>query len=168
MNLPDTGMTTQTQVLSWLRYNPHRLNGAFETEYLFNGSGIEPAITPNHSGVYEEMFHCNLARRQAIKFVGADAFDLDLVESELEGQSRQRFVSRNERAKTYRSMANDCEENLEKLIEDISSADSTSPLAAQILFGDRANMKFGGDCYCPLQGSFTAHNTIWSKFYSYT
>ena len=168
LNLPDTGMTTSGQVLTWLRYNPKYLNAAFDTTYAFNGSGIEPTITPNHSGFYEELFYCDLYRRQAVKFVGADAFDLDLVESELTNQSRQRFVSRNERAKTYRSLANDCSARLDQLAEDLTSADSTSPLSAQILFGDRANMKYGGDCYCPLQGSFTAHNTIWSKFYSYS
>ncbi len=168
LSLPDTGLATAGQILSYLRYNPHKLNAAFDTSYAYNGSGIEPTITQNHSGWYEESFLCKLYRDQAIKFVGVDAFDLDLVESELEGQSRQRFVSRNERAKTYRSIANDCVGNLIKLADEIADSDSSSPMAAQILFGDRQNMKFGGDCYCPSLGSFTPHNTIWSQFYSYS
>lgn len=168
LNLPETGMSTSGKILNFLQYNTHKLNGAFGTSYVFDGSGIDPTITPNHSGIYEEFYLCRLFRDQATLFVGANAFDLDLTESELQDVSRQRFVSRNERAKTYRSLAKDCDENIKLLIEEIDDADSTGPVAAQILYSDRQNMQFGDDsCYCPAWGTFSPHNTVWSKFYTF-
>ena len=169
LNLPETGMSTSGAVLNWLQYHPYRLNSAFNTSYAFNGSGIEPTITSNHSGIYEEMHFCELLRKQVIRFVGVNAFDLDLVESELQDVSRQRFVSRNERAKVWRSMANDCEENIKNLVEEIADLEATGPIAAQILYSDRQNMIFGdGPYYCPEWGTFSPNNTVWSKFYTFS
>ena len=169
LNLPESGMTTSGSILNFLQYNTSKLNGAFHTSYVFNGSGIDPTIAPNHSGVYEELFWCRLMRDQAARFVGANAFTLDLVESELQDVSRQRFVSRNERAKTFRSLAKDCDENIQNLIKEIDDADATGPMAAQILYSDRQNMKFGEyPGYCPAWGTFSPHNTVWSKFYTFS
>lgn len=166
-SLPETGFSTQGKILSWLKGNTVKLNAAFGTAYAYNGSGIEPTLTSNHSGFYEELYYCSLFRSLAMKFVGADAYDLDLTETELEGQSRQRFVSRNERAKVYRSMANDCDAKLELLADDISEAESTSPLAAQILYSDRNHMIYGDRKYCPSSDLYSPNNTIWSSFYTY-
>ncbi len=162
--LPNTGFATSYEILTWLRGNPHKLNGAFGTSYVTSGSGIDPTITPNHSGVYEEMFYCNLWERMATKFLGVDGYDL--VESEVDGQGRQRFVSRNERAKTFRFLSKDCYERLLALIDDVSSAESTDPIVAQILFSDRANMVNGAG-YCPAEGLFSNHNTVFSTYYTY-
>ncbi len=168
LNLPDTGLATSGSILSWLQNNPYRLNAAFGTEYVYSGSGITPTITPNHSGYYEENYYCQLYRKQATLFVGVNAWDLDLVESELQDVSRQRFVSRNERAKTWRSMANDCDANLKQLAVELDDADSTGPSAAQILFSDRNHMLEGDhQGYCPEWGSFSPNNTVWSKFYTF-
>lgn len=167
-NLPESGLSTSGAILNFLQYNSYRLNAAFGTSYVFDGSGIDPTISPNHSGIYEEQFWCQLMRKQATLFVGANAFSLDLVESELQDVSRQRFVSRNERAKTYRSLAKDCDENIKLLIEEIDDADSTGPLAAQILYSDRTNMQLGDNQgYCPEWGTFSPNNTVWSKFYTF-
>ncbi len=166
LNLPETGFTTQGKILNWLRTNPFKLNAVFGTSYVYNGSGIDPTLPANHSGYYEELYSCQLYRDMAMKFVGADAYDLDLTETELEGQSRQRFVSRNERAKVYRSLANDCDSRLALLAEDLTNAESSSPLAAQILYSDRNNMIYGGN-YCPDSSLYSPHNTTWSKYYVY-
>jgi len=93
LNLPETGLSTSGAIESWLKFNPYRLNAAFGTSYVYSGSGIDPTISANHSGWYEESFYCHLYRKQATLFVGVNAWDLDLVESELQDVSRQRFVS---------------------------------------------------------------------------
>jgi hypothetical protein len=167
-SLPESGITTTGKIFNWLTSNPHKLNGAFHTSYFYNGSGIEPTLTPNHSGIYEEFYRCSLWRDQVVRFIGANAFDMDLTETSLEGQSRHRFVSRNERAKTYRLEAKDCEERLNLLIKDIEDADSTGPMAAQILFYDRQNMVYGDNRYCPPREYFSQNNTVFSKFYTFS
>ncbi len=171
-NLPMSGVTTTGKIFNWLTSNTHKLNGAFQTFYSYNGSGIEPTLTQNHSGVYEEMHYCNLLRDQIVRFIGANAWDVnsveDIVEISLDGQSRQRFVSKNERAKTYRLAANDCEERLRLLIKEIEDVDSTGPVAAQILYSDRQNMVYGDNRYCPPREYFSQNNTVFSKFYTFS
>ena len=97
--------------------------------------------------------------------LGIAAFDL--VENENDGQGRQRFVSRNERAKTFRYMAGDCSEKLTALIDLVDNA-GNGPLAAQILFSDRNNMVYG-DQQCVISSQYyTPGNTIFSQFYAFS
>lgn len=155
-----SGTATAGQIVSWLQRNPYRLNGAFGTSYVLSGSAIEPTITPNHSGVYEGMYTCWYLNKRAIDTLGVAEFDL--VESEMDQQGRMRFVSRNERAKTYRSLAKDCSEKLAELIKEVDDAEDSSPLVAQIVFGDRQNMVYGDNQCDPYNSS-----TVFSQFYRY-
>jgi len=171
-SLPASGISSTGKIFYWLTANTHKLNGAFSTSYAYNGSGIEPTLTANHSGVYEEMHYCNLLREQSAKFLGVNAWDVnaeeDVVEIGLEGQSRQRFVSKNERAKTWRLLSNDCSDRLKLLIQEIEDVESGGPFAAQILYSDRNHMVYGDNRYCPSQEYFSQNNTVFSKFYTYS
>ena len=160
-----TGIATTGQVYAWLQYNPFRLNAAFGTAYGLSGACLDPTLTTNHSGVYEEMYYCNLFNKLAIQNLGVAGFDI--ISSTMEGQGSMKFVSRNDKSKTYRDEAKACNERLQKLIDDLSVNAENQVLVAQILFSDRTHM-LQGDSYCPPCDYWTNGNTVFSKFYTYS
>lgn len=166
VNSMESGTTSSGQILTWLQYNTHKLNAAFTTTYTLLSGCIEPTISSNLSGVYEEMYYCDYYNRRSIQTLGIAAFDL--VETEIQDQTRQRFVSRNERAKTYRSITKDCTERLNQLIKWTEDNESTGPLMGQVLFSDRNNMVFGDNMTCPPYNYWSPNNTVFSKFYTFT
>jgi hypothetical protein len=155
-----SGTSTTGQIVSWLQYNPYRLNAAFGTNYALSGSGITPTITRDHSGIYEGIFTCYYLNKRAMDTLGVAEFDL--VESEMNQQGRMRFVSKNEKAKTFRSLARDCDIRLADLIKKIDDDQGGFPLSAQIIFGDRQNMIYGTNPCDPMTSS-----TVFSQFYRY-
>ena len=156
-----SGTSTTGQIVSWLQYNPYRLNAAFGTSYALSGSGLDPTLTANHSGVYEGMYICWYLNKRALDTLGVAEFDL--VESEMDQQGRMRFISKNERSKTFRSLAKDCSEKLSELIKEVDNNDGGAPLVAQIIFGDRQNMIYGSNACDPYNTS-----TVFSQYYKYT
>lgn len=160
-----TGISTTGSIVNWLQDHPFLLNAAFGTSYFLSGQCIEPTLTSNHSGVYEEMWYCSLYKKLAIQNLGVNQLTVkDLSEVEVEGQGRMRFVSRNENAKTLRLQANDCEANLKKLIDDLNENAGGGMYAGQILFSDRQNMVYGNNLYC--SPYYSPDNTVFSNYYT--
>lgn len=157
-----SGTSTTGQIVTWLQYNPYRLNAAFGTSYALSGSGLEPTLTANHSGVYEGMYTCWYLNKRALDTLGVAQFDP--IQSKMDQQGELKFVSRNDRSKTFRLLAKDCSEKLAELIKEVDDNDGGGPLAAQIIFGDRQNMIYGDNVSCDPYNS----STVFSQYYKYT
>lgn len=135
-SLGDT--TTPTgSVVSWLKNNLGQLNLRLGEGFALSGDCIEPEMSQNVSGIYTEMYYCYYYNKQAVKNLGAAAYDWTEIVGDEQGTIRR--VSKNEVAKTYRLLSKDCKENLDKLTSWYAETmNPVSPL--QVLYGER----FGG------------------------
>jgi hypothetical protein len=113
-------------------------------------------MTQNVSGIYTEMYYCYYYNKQANKNLGASAYDWTEIQGDEQGTIRK--VSKNEIAKTFRSLSKDCRENLDKLTD--WYAENESPvIPTQVLYGDR----FGGSNFdlLPPPDCISSCNFIW-------
>lgn len=154
-SLDDT--TTPTgSVVTWLKSNLGYLNLAIGTEFTISGNCITPDMDQNVSGVYTEQYYCYYYNKQANKNLNASAYDWTEIVGEEQGAIRK--VSKNEVAKTYRLMANDCKLRLDQLTKwYVETTNPASP--SQILYGSR----FGGSNFDLLPPpNYTSYcNPIW-------
>lgn len=157
-SLGETGVTT-TSVVVWLQNNLFRLNLALETGFITNSSGyIDPDMTQNESGIYEQMYYCSYYNKQANMMLGANGYDWTEIRGEDQGSIRR--VSKNEIAKVYRAQTADCKIQLSELIDWYTSQDLM--LAGQILLGDRGDIASGDLLdYCQPPTEYTTHSTVW-------
>lgn len=134
----ETGISISRGV-SWLQNNLYRLNTALTTSFTTTSSGtIEPGLNSFESGIYTEMYFCDYLNKKANQALGAMAYDW--TEMDMAEMGTIRKVSRNETAKTYRSMSNDCEKRLTELITwYLRSLSSYSP-AYSINYSDRGTV----------------------------
>lgn len=154
-SLDDT--TTPTgSVVSWLKSNLGQLNLRINSGYYVSGDCIVPDMDQNISGLYTEMYYCYYFSKQANKNLGASAYDWTEIVGEEQGSIRK--VSKNEVAKTYRLLAKDCQENLQKLTDWYNGQQAT--FASQVIFGDR----FGGSNFdlLPPKHCYSDNNFIWN------
>lgn len=153
-SLDDT--TTPTgSVTSWLRTNLGSLNLRLNSGFYLSGTCIEPDMSTNVSGIYTEMYYCYYFNKQANKNLGAAQYDWTEIVGDEQGSIRR--VSKVETSKTYRLLAKDCQENLQKLTEWYNGQQAV--LAGQVLYGDR----FGGSSYdlLPPRDFCSDCNFIW-------
>lgn len=164
--LSDTTTTTGSVVL-WLQSNLSKLNLAIETSFeLVSGAYIDPALNMNQSGIYEEMYYCDYLRKRASNLLGGTNFK-DIVEFAGDEQGRVRWVSFNERAKTYKTLANDCNTSLKELINWYLDAQSEAS-CYQILFNLRDDPAgYGLKDYTPPNSFYRASNTVWGPYTPY-
>lgn len=131
-SLNETGIATGSTVL-WLTSNLGKLNSYIGSGFYYSGEAIYPDMDASVSGIYTEMYYCYYLDRQANKFLGAAGYDWTSIDGSEQGSIRK--VSRNEQAKTYRMLANDCQARMKELI-DFYKSYASSPVY-QILYSDR-------------------------------
>jgi hypothetical protein len=154
-SLDDT-VTPTGSVVVWLKSNLGYLNLRLGEEFVLSGDCIVPDMSQNVSGIYTEMYYCYYYNKQANKNLGSSAYDWTEIMGQEQGSVRK--VSKNEVAKTYRTLAKDCRERLDELTKWYSEGKSpVSP--TQILYGDR----FGGANFdlLPPPSCISACNFIW-------
>jgi hypothetical protein len=154
----DDVVTPTGSVVTWLRSNLGALNLRLQTEFAISGSGycIVPEMDQNVSGIYTEMYYCAYYNKMANKNLGASGYDWTEIQGDEQGTIRK--VSKNEIAKSFRALAKDCRENLDKLTQ--WYGENTSPIVpTQILYGER----FGGASFdlLPPPDCISACNPIW-------
>jgi len=139
-SLGDT--TTPTgSVSTWLKTNLGQLNLRLGEGFSLSGDCIIPDMSQNVSGIYTEMYYCYYYNKQAGKNLGAAGYDWTEINGDEQGTIRR--VSKNEIAKTFRTLSKDCRENLDKLTEWYNNSKSTNIFSSQVLYGER----FGGANY---------------------
>lgn len=160
-SLSESGTTTGS-VVTWLRGNIGTLNTYLKTSYINSGDCITPDFDMASSGVYTEMYYCYYLSRKASYSLGAMSFDWQEIRGEEQGSIKR--VSNNERAKTYRQLAKDCDERLKKLI-DWYNYDNNSPAPSQVLYNQRAGVADSGlrdpGYYYPPANYYSEYNFIW-------
>lgn len=153
--------TPQSTVVSWLQYNLPKLNLTIDTDFTLTSGCINEEMTFNQSGIYEEMFYCDYLRKRAMSLLGGSTFK-DVVEVEGDEQGRIRWVSFNERAKTYKTLANDCAASLKDLVDWYLSASGAS--CYQILYNLRDDPAGYGLKQVTPPGSFyRSYNSVWTR-----
>lgn len=154
-SLDDT-VTPTGSVSTWLKSNLGYLNLRLGEQFTISGDCVVPEMSQNVSGIYTEMFYCYYYNKQANKNLGASAYDWTEIVGEDQGAIRK--VSKNEVAKTYRSLSNDCKVRLDQLTKWYTEAKDPI-IPTQILYGDR----FGGANFdlLPPPASISSCNFIW-------
>ena len=162
-NMP-SGATTVGRIASWLQNNIYRVNTTLvqfpEDSFYWSGDYLVPDMNMNISGIYEEMYYCDYMRKQAMNLVGAAAYDWSEIQGEDQGTIRR--VSKNEQAKTYRTLCKDCEENIASLINWYNTTYSTGELACQVLYSERLSGSNTGLLPLLPPSYLYSYNTIWT------
>ena len=113
-SLDETGIPTG-RVVTWLTSHLGTLNSALRTSFVLNESGcVTGDMTSAHSGIYTEMYFCYYYKKKANQNLGAAGYDWTTMTGDDQGTIKK--VSKNEVAKTYRLMSQDCQDQLKKLI----------------------------------------------------
>lgn len=158
--LGDT-VTSTGLVVTWLQYNLPKLNLAIDSSFILNSSGhIDPDMNMSQSGIYEEIHYCDYLRKKSSQLLGGTSFQ-DVVEFKGNEQGSVKFASFSERAKAYRTLAKDCNENVSQLID--WYIQSTGNYAAQILFNARDAPNTYGLKFSPPDNYYHPNNSIWSR-----
>lgn len=154
-SLDDT-ITPTGSVVVWLKSNLGQLNLRLSEEFYLSGDCIEPEMSQSVSGIYTEMYFCAYYNKMANKNLGSASYDWTEIVGDEQGSIRK--VSKNEIAKSFRGLAKDCRENLDKLTE--WYGENKDPIVpTQILYGSR----FGGSNFdlLPPPDCISACNPIW-------
>lgn len=156
-SLDDT--TTPTGIVSsWLYSNLGALNLRLEEEFYVSGECIEPPMSMVVSGIYSEIFYCQYWVKMANKNLAASAWDWVEIAGDREGVIRK--VSKNEVAKTYRGLANDCRSSLDELsdwyLQNKNPIIPTQTLMSSRFGGSNFDLLPPPQCYCP-------HNFIFNS-----
>ena len=155
--LDETGISTG-RVVSWFQNNLYRINSSLSTEFYVDSGAIEPDMTMNQSGIYEQMYICDYYSKKANSALGAFAYDWTEIRGEDQGSIRR--VSRNEVAKTYQSMAKECKADLNNLI--LWYEEAQAIVLGQILLNDRGQIGDGGlMAYHQPPTNYYDNSTIW-------
>ena len=118
----DTSMATQTQVSGWFENNVGELNTLLFTSFSGSGIGtnvarIQPAGTfgLEESGIYKQIYLKHFYQKKARNVLKGIDSSVDFITLR-EGDSMITRTNKNEIAKTYRGMAKDANEELDKLV----------------------------------------------------
>jgi hypothetical protein len=108
----DTGIVPRSYIEAWLECNLGLLNTRINTSY----SGSNAELDLESTAIYREMYMASYYRKQsraALKGLlgSSDSNILSLRD----GVSSVSFVNRNEVAKVYKSLAEECETKIDKL-----------------------------------------------------
>lgn len=112
--LQETTNTSISKIVAWLLAHVGDLNDHIGSSYQVSGNDITPELGDSESIILNYLYLLNYYNRQIQSNLGASAYDWSEVK---EGDSSVRRVSRNEIAKTYKTLASDTKDYLVKLIE---------------------------------------------------
>ena len=116
---PDT-----TAIEYWLENNYGALNIAIGSSFVLNESGddLVPELSIEEANIYEAMYFCRFYGRQITSNLGAAAYDWSEVS---EDGDRIRRVSKNEIAKSYKSLRDSVCSELAAIIKAHNAAQNT-------------------------------------------
>lgn len=117
----DTDMASLTQISGWFENNLGELNTLLFTS--FSGSGkagastqvFTPTLGLEESGIYKKLYLKHFYKKKARNVLKGIDNSVDFI-SLREGDSMITRTNKNEIAKTYRGLAKDAEEELEKAV----------------------------------------------------
>lgn len=160
----ETGVTTG-RVVSWLQNNLYKLNISLGTGFYLDGSGcVQPDMNSFESGLYSEMYYCDYLNKKANEFLGAMAYN-QIIEFEGQDQGKIKRVSKNEIAKTYKSMSSECQLRLRELIDWYKDDNNPYSPAYSINYSDRGSVTdWGLMSYCaPPTHMYSENNCIFNR-----
>jgi hypothetical protein len=110
----DTGIMPRSYIEAWLESNIGLLNTRINTSY----SGINATLDQESQAIYREMYMSHYYRKQsrnALKGLVNNADGSDIL-SLRDGNSSVTFTNKNEVAKVYKSLVDECETKIDKLV----------------------------------------------------
>ena len=117
----DTDMATLTQISGWFENNIGQLNTLIFTKFSGRGEAghptqqFVPKLGLEESGIYKHLYLKHFYKKKDRNVLKGIDSTVDFV-SLREGDSMITRTNKNEIAKTYRGMAKDAEEELEKAV----------------------------------------------------
>lgn len=110
-----SGVTTGS-VVSWLENNVGNFNLSLHTTGFYLSSGqILPEMTANEMAIYTQMYNCYYLSKESRR--AAQLGYNDWVEVNGQDQGSMRKVSKSELSKNFYSLARDCNERLDDLLD---------------------------------------------------
>lgn len=109
----DSEVVPRSYIEAWLESNLGLLNTRINTSY----SGISPELDLESSAIYKEMYMAHYYRKQsrnALKGLVGNSNGSDIL-SLKDGNSSVTFTNKNEVAKVYKSLSEECESKIDKL-----------------------------------------------------
>lgn len=109
----DTGIMYQSYIEAWLNSNLGQLNTRLNESF----SGSDASLNLEAQAIYKEMYMGSYYRRQsrsALRGLVGNTNGADIL-SLKDGSSSVSFTNKNEVAKVYKSMADDCEKRIVEL-----------------------------------------------------
>jgi hypothetical protein len=109
----DAGIIPRSYIQAWLECNLGQLNTLINTSY----SGIDAQLDLESAAIYKEMYMANYYQKQSRTALRGlvDNSDGSNLLSLRDGNSSVTFTNKNEVAKVYKSMADECESKIHKL-----------------------------------------------------
>jgi hypothetical protein len=111
----DTGIMPRSHISGWLAENLGYLNTLLNTSY----SGIDSSIDLEAQSIYKELYLSNYYRKQsrnALRGIIDTSDNRSDILSLRDGESSVTFTNKNEVAKVYKSMADESQLRLNKLV----------------------------------------------------
>lgn len=109
----DTGVMYQSYIEAWLNSNLGQLNTRLNESF----SGVDAPLNLEAQAIYKEMYMGSYYRKQsrsALRGLIGNTNGADIL-SLKDGNSSVSFTNKNEVAKVYKAMADDCESKIDKL-----------------------------------------------------
>lgn len=109
----DTGVMYQSYIEAWLNSNIGQLNTRLNESF----SGVDAPLNLEAQAIYKEMYMGSYYRKQsrsALRGLIGNTNGADIL-SLKDGSSAVSFTNKNEVAKVYKSMADDCEKRIVEL-----------------------------------------------------
>jgi hypothetical protein len=111
----DTGIMPRSHISGWLSENLGYLNTLLNTSY----SGSDPSIDLEAQAIYKELYLSHYYRKQSRNalrgIIGGSDGRSDIL-SLKDGDSSVTFTNKNEVAKVYKSMADESQNRLDRLV----------------------------------------------------
>jgi hypothetical protein len=113
----DSGVAQFYFISGWLANNIGALNNKLFTSFEVNGDNITPTGTfqQEERAVYKQMYLCNFYTKKTRQILRGIDSTVDFITLR-EGDSMITRTNKNELAKTYRGLANDAKEELDRLV----------------------------------------------------
>lgn len=109
----DTGIVYQSYIEAWLKENLGQLNTKLNESF----SGVDASLSLEAQSIYKEMYMASYYRKQsrnALRGLVGNTNGADIL-SLRDGNSSVSFTNKNEVAKVYKSLADDCEKKISEL-----------------------------------------------------
>lgn len=109
----DTGIMYQSYIEAWLNSNLGQLNTRLNESF----SGVDATLNLEAQDIYKEMYMGSYYRKQsrsALRGLIGNTNGADIL-SLKDGNSSVSFTNKNEVAKVYKSMADDCDKKIDSL-----------------------------------------------------